>query len=82
MHHAREPVSFLMNLNIILKILYEIHKGNTLMLELVKSRNIFFIPILNIDGYIANNKYFEDNNSFGMIRKNRNNAKIFSSCSM
>ncbi len=81
MHHAREPVSFLMNMNIILKILYEINKGNNLMKELIDSRNLFFIPILNIDGYIANNKYYEDNRDFGMIRKNRKKGSIFLSCS-
>jgi len=81
MHHAREPVSFLMNMNIILKILYEINKGNNLMKELIGSRNIFFIPILNIDGYIANNIYYEDNKDFGMIRKNRKKGPIFLSCS-
>jgi hypothetical protein len=72
MHHAREPVSGLMNINLILRILHEYyHNKNSYIKELIKSRNIYFIPIINVDGFIRNNEIYESTKKFGMARKNR-----------
>jgi carboxypeptidase T len=73
-HHGREPITFLMNLNIILKILYEIENNNQDFIELINTRNIHFIPLINVDGYEYNTNLFANNgNTFDMSfsRKNR-----------
>ena len=80
MHHAREPVSFLMCINILMKILIEYTKGDKTMIELVKSRNIYFIPIINVDGFILNTKIYQNTSNFGMARKNGRKDVIFSQC--
>ena len=82
MHHAREPVSFHMCLNILLKILHEYKKGNQLMIELVNSRNIYFIPIINIDGFIFNTQVYKNSSQFGMARKNRRKQTMVSVCDL
>ncbi len=82
MHHSREPVSFLMNVNIMLKILYEFTHNNTSIIELINTRNIYFIPVVNIDGFVENVKNFDETGKYSKIRKNRRNSSIFDNCSM
>lgn len=60
-----------MCINILLKIIYEYKIGNKIMIELVTTRNIYFIPIINIDGYIVNTEIYKKSSIFGMARKNR-----------
>jgi len=75
MHHAREPMSFSMNLFIILKLLREYSMSNENALKLLRTRNLYFIPIINVDGYKANNLCYEKEKVLEkcQIRKNRNN---------
>jgi len=83
-HHAREPVTLLMNLYIILRIIYELETDNSFFKELIYTRNVHFIPLINVDGYEENVNLFNpnDNNGqkFGLVRKNRRVDKIFSQC--
>ena len=81
MHHPREPVSFLMNINIMFRILYDYTHNNTSILELIESRSIYFIPIVNVDGFVENIKNYELTGKYGKIRKNRRNTSEFVNCS-
>ena len=74
MHHAREPMSLSMNVYLLLKILREYTKKNENILTLLRTRNIYFIPMINVDGYVANNKCYEKFKKIDqcMMRKNRN----------
>jgi len=74
MHHAREPASMMMNLYIILYLINGFVKNNTIIQELIYSTDIYFIPILNVDGYVKNNKIFEASGDLEkcMQRKNLN----------
>jgi len=81
-HHGREPISLLMNVYIILKILYSYQMGNFDYKELVYTRNIHFIPLINVDGYDYNIMIYDTLNKeeFGLARKNRRNGKEFDQC--
>ena len=81
-HHAREPVSLFMNLYIILNLVYELDKGNQEYWEMALTRNIYFIPLINVDGYNYNSLLYEsvEGTDFGMVRKNRRTGSIFSKC--
>lgn len=81
MHHAREPVSMLMNLNIVFVIIKELAADNPLVKELISSRNIYIIPLLNIDGYIINTDIYKSKGTYGEARKNgRDDPETFASC--
>jgi len=82
MHHAREPVSLLMNLYTIFKILFELQMGNSDYFELIYTRNIYFVPLINIDGYQYNVNIFVNSGEmpFGLARKNRRIGNLFSNC--
>ena len=81
MHHSREPISFLMNLNILMKILFDYTKNSPSIIELISSRNIYFIPVVNIDGFIQNTINFDKTGYFSNIRKNRRVSSEFDNCS-
>ena len=71
MHHAREPVAMMMNLYIILHL---ISLPSSFRNYLLNNINIYFIPIINIDGYIYNSEQYEKTKNIKncMARKNRN----------
>ena len=50
--------------------------------ELVNSRKIYFIPLINMDGYEYNNILYEsaNGNDYGYARKNRRIGNEFSLC--
>ena len=55
MHHAREPVSMMMNIYLILHLL---SLPRTYLHLFLASTNIYFIPIINIDTYKYNSKKY------------------------
>lgn len=67
LHHAREGMS-MMNLFFFMQYLVEHYSTDTKVKELVDSRELFFLPCVNPDGYVYN----ETNNPSGggMWRKN------------
>ncbi len=81
MHHPREPVSLHMNLYIIGKLLYLEKENPSTFNDLIISRNIVFVPLINVDGFIANNMIFKEKNKFGKIRKNQRKSAEFLLCS-
>jgi hypothetical protein len=81
MHHGREPTSMMMNLYVLLKLLHMDLIHNDKVSELLPLVNVYFIPMINVDGYILNNEnYFQQRSNY-MIRKNRNaDSKLFYQC--
>lgn len=70
LHHAREPMS-LMNLIYFMQYLLENYGSDPMVTELLNNRELFFVPILNPDGYVFNE--INNPNGGGMWRKNRRN---------
>ena len=70
MHHAREPVSLMMNIYLILHLL---SLPKTYLHIFLSSINIYFLPLINADTYKYNcEKYFLTNSTKSMYsRKNR-----------
>jgi hypothetical protein len=67
-HHAREPIG----VNIVLETIRRLCEGygsDTEMTYLVDNREIWFVPLLNVDGYVYNQQIAP--NGGGMWRKNR-----------
>lgn len=83
MHHAREPASMMMNLYLILYFIESYAKNITIVKEIIHSTEMFFIPILNVDGYIKNNKIYENYGNLEkcMQRKNANRGSKTIFCS-
>jgi len=70
MHHAREPIA----MEVCLETMNRLTNGygtDTLITRLVNEREIFFVPIVNVDGYEYNLATNPDGG--GMWRKNRKN---------
>jgi carboxypeptidase T len=68
LHHAREPLSMATNINFMFWLL-ENYSTNTAVQFLVDHRELYFVPVVNPDGY----KYNEltNPNGGGLWRKNR-----------
>jgi len=67
-HHAREPLG-MMNLIFFMQYLLENHATNDRIKEIVNSRELFFLPCLNPDGYVYNQTM--NPSGGGLWRKNR-----------
>lgn len=68
MHHAREPIS----MEVLLETMDRLTQGygvDTFITRLVNEREIYFIPVVNPDGYLYNELIAPDGG--GMWRKNR-----------
>lgn len=50
-HHARELTSISMALNFLLRTIYGHFINDTETLALLNSTNLYFIPVINIDGF-------------------------------
>ncbi|TVZ51449.1 M14 family zinc carboxypeptidase [Dokdonia sp. Hel_I_53] len=70
-HHAREPMS-LMNLVFYMWYLLENYETDSAIKALVDNSELYFIPVVNPDGYLYNE--ITDPNGGGLWRKNRNNT--------
>ena len=70
MHHSREPVSMMMNLYLLLHLL---ETPEPILEEILSTTTIYFIPIVNIDGYKINSETYEKEKSTTncFVRKNR-----------
>lgn len=66
--HAREPVS-MMNLFYFIQLLCENYESDPELTYLVNEREMWFIPVINPDGYVYNEEV--EPNGGGMHRKNR-----------
>ena len=85
MHHGREPVSMMMNVYILLKLIhlreYSISPQNMTKNmnfpseELLDHVNIYFLPVINVDWYILNNHLYTQGSRSFMVRKNRRSSK-------
>lgn len=72
LHHAREPMSFMMNIYLIIKILFQIHHNDNEIVNLIKNTGIIFVPAVNVDGYFKIEQSYKENKILSeLIRKNR-----------
>lgn len=78
LHHAREPMSLTMNLFLIVKVLFDYNKGDTIIWEVLEKTALVFVPGLNIDGYEMISNFYDSSLVLNeMIRKNR---RVFNEC--
>lgn len=72
MHHAREPLSYMMNLYVIVNCLYSHQRNDAKIKKVFNQSVLWFLPIVNLDGY---RKIIDDFKQRGTlneeIRKNR-----------
>lgn len=68
LHHAREPLSMATTINYMFWLL-ENYDSNPSVQFLVNNRELFFVPVVNPDGYVYNQQ--TDPNGGGLWRKNR-----------
>lgn len=68
LHHAREPAGLMQNLYFMYYLL-ENYETSDMVKNIVDSRELYFVPIVNPDGYLYNQQ--TDPNGGGMWRKNR-----------
>ena len=71
LHHAREPMS-MHNLIFFMQYLLENYAANARIAEIVNSRQLYFVPCVNPDGYEYNRQ--TNPSGGGMHRKNRSNT--------
>jgi carboxypeptidase T len=67
-HHAREPISLSQTI-FYMWYLLENYESNEEIQRIVDNTELYFIPVVNPDGYVFNNVSFPDGG--GMWRKNR-----------
>lgn len=70
LHHAREPLS-MMNVIFFMQYILENYSTNARIKEIVDSRQLYFIPCINPDGYDYNHS--TNPSGGGLNRKNRKN---------
>lgn len=69
MHHSREPMSMTVAAYFVDKLLSEAKDGNEEYTTLLHTRQLWFVPVVNPDGYEYNHKKHPSGG--GMARKNR-----------
>ncbi|WP_432410936.1 M14 family zinc carboxypeptidase [Rasiella sp. SM2506] len=73
LHHAREPLSMATTINYMFWLL-ENYETNTSVKFLVDNREIYFVPVVNPDGYVYNETTNPDGG--GLWRKNRSQTIV------
>lgn len=51
LHHAREPLSYMMNIYLITHIIYNSVRNESKLNRVLNQSLIWFVPALNLDGY-------------------------------
>ena len=74
MHHAREPVSLMMNIYLILHLL---SLPKTYLHIFLSSTNIYFLPLVNADTYKYNCENYFSTNSIKSMYSRKNRKKHF-----
>ena len=70
--HAREPIGLMAILYYISEILKKFSAEDLETVALLQDRQLWFVPIVNPDGYARNFEFFQRNNKPGFHRKNIN----------
>ncbi|EGR34266.1 zinc carboxypeptidase family protein, putative, partial [Ichthyophthirius multifiliis] len=71
LHHAREVMSLTMQLYTYAYLIYQYFQGDQQTIDFLKNNVIWFIPVVNVDGYEMLMQNFNDNDIKKNIRKNR-----------
>jgi murein tripeptide amidase MpaA len=74
-HHARELTSYTMNLYMMLKTAYGYYNRDKETMEMLNSTVLFFVPIVNVDGFKYISDVFANTGKLRYIRKNRNDGR-------
>ena len=75
LHHAREPISYSMNIYLIVSIVYNSLRGSSDYNRVLDQSLLWFLPALNLDGYRRIIEQFEKSGNLNAnIRKNRKPA--------
>ncbi|CAI2361999.1 unnamed protein product [Moneuplotes crassus] len=72
-HHAREVVGVSMNIYVALELLYNWVHDNPGTHTLLENHVLYFLPMVNVDGYYLISEGWEKSHFFNYIRKNRRN---------
>ncbi|WP_372366471.1 M14 family metallopeptidase [Candidatus Uabimicrobium sp. HlEnr_7] len=72
-HHARESASP-MTVTRFMFYLLENYETSARVKNIVNNRELYFIPIINFDSYVANHRSYP--NGGGMVRKNQNGVDL------
>jgi len=70
-HHSRELTSIAMNVYTILRLLFDYVKSDDQVEQLFLDSSIFFIPVVNVDGFEAIGNAYSKTKTTLLIRKNR-----------
>ena len=70
MHHARELSTLSMDVYLMLKILFLYVHNDYKTIFLLEETAIFFVPIINLDGYIRIGSNWDKNSDLAEVRKN------------
>jgi len=63
MHTANEQLSMMANLNIIYVLLQDRFLKSSTIKNLLKNIDIYFIPVVNVDGFIQNSDNIDKSNN-------------------
>jgi len=76
-HHSRELITIKMTLSILLKLLHGVHFSDSETLQVLKTTQVFVIPVVNLDGvaFIEANEKGD-----GSIQLKRKNGRVSGSC--
>jgi len=80
MHHSNELSTLSQQLYTMLKILHNYVHGDNKTQFILQETCIFFLPVINYDGYIAINHAFVKTGVLQEIRKNQNAYSTQSAC--
>lgn len=71
-HHPREATSIHMTLYTLIETLFSIvNENDTDLMNTMRDTSIFFIPIVNVDGYKYISDVYKKEKRIAAIRKNR-----------
>ena len=76
-HHSRELVTIKMSFAVVLKLLHGVHYGDLETLNMLRSTQIFVIPIVNVDGVAI---IEENETGDGTIILKRKNGRVSERC--
>lgn len=75
-HHARELTSYTMVMYLMLKTAYGYYNNHTFALNMLNSTVLYFVPVVNVDGFKYISQVFENTGQLKYIRKNRNDGRV------
>lgn len=79
-HHARELTTISMNVYTLLRLLFDYTKGDQQTITLLNTSALYFIPVVNVDGFMAIGSSWDSTKQVEKVRKNRHQYPSQASC--